>query len=265
VADLKPHKNKWRWAAGLLVLLIYVAGLGYLGAKQVVAGNEASPLLPDSAWGLILVCASEVILFGLAFLLFWILTRATKEDLKLRVENPLRLLRRGLLYSIGLRAFIAIILMVIMVLMGLTSHKTGRQLQDLRPQTENLVDFAALINDPLYFALAITLVSFVLGGFREELWRVSVFAACEQLLPARWSGAPGKIFAVIIAAIVFGLGHLSQGWGGVLMTGLLGVGLGWIIIRHNSLWEAALAHGFFDATSFSLLYLLARYFPEALK
>jgi membrane protease YdiL (CAAX protease family) len=71
--------------------------------------------------------------------------------------------------------------------------------------------------------------------------------------------------AVLLAAVVFGFGHLPQGWGGVYVTGLLGTALGWIMVRHDSIWEAVLAHGFFDASTFAFLYLLANYFPASLK
>jgi membrane protease YdiL (CAAX protease family) len=40
------------------------------------------------------------------------------------------------------------------------------------------------------------------------------------------------------------------------LTGVLGVGLGWILLAHRSLWVAVVAHGFFDATSLLLLRLL---------
>jgi membrane protease YdiL (CAAX protease family) len=70
--------------------------------------------------------------------------------------------------------------------------------------------------------------------------------------------------AVTIAALVFGLGHLPQGWGGVAVTAAMGLGLGLIMVLHRSIWEAVLAHGFFNATTFGLLYLLAKFFPEQL-
>jgi hypothetical protein len=34
------------------------------------------------------------------------------------------------------------------------------------------------------------------------------------------------------------------------------------MIHYRSIWEAALAHGFFDAASFALLYGLARFRPD---
>jgi len=260
----QPSLPKWRWAAGLSVLLLYVAGLGLLGSRQINPGDSTQPLLPDSIRGLLIVCGGELIFFSLVFGLFWILTRPTKADLRFNFANPVRIFRRGILYSIALRAFISVVMILTAILIAVVTHKTPQQLSQLRPRTENLVDFANLSNNPLYFLLTITVVSFVLGGFREELWRAGVLAACKHLLPASFPVKQGEFVAIVIAAIVFGLGHLPQGWGGVYVTGILGVALGWIMVRHGSIWEAALAHGFFDATTFALVYLLAKYFPSSL-
>ena len=79
------------------------------------------------------------------------------------------------------------------------------------------------------------------------------------------AGAIFMLAAVMIAAVVFGLGHLPQDWIAVGMIGLLGVGLGLILVFHRSLWDAVIAHGFFDAASFAMLYLLANLPPELLK
>ncbi|HTH46562.1 MAG TPA: CPBP family intramembrane glutamic endopeptidase, partial [Candidatus Limnocylindria bacterium] len=68
----------------------------------------------------------------------------------------------------------------------------------------------------------------------------------------RWGQAAG----ITLAAIIFGLGHVPQGPAGVLLTGLLGIGLGWAMTLHRSLWVAVLAHGFFDAASFLGLWAL---------
>jgi membrane protease YdiL (CAAX protease family) len=107
----------------------------------------------------------------------------------------------------------------------------------------------------------LTLVSFVLAGLREELWRAGVLAGLIGLFPGQFSTNPRKFIAVALAAIVFGLGHLPQGWGGVGLTACLGMGLGVIMVLHKSIWEAVFAHGFFNAASFTMLYVAAKYFP----
>jgi len=253
---------KLRWAAGLAVLLLYVAGLGYISSTQVDPGS--SPLLPKTVKGLLYVAGSELLFFAVIFGLYFVLARPTRDDLLLRWKSGLNPIGWGVVYSVALRVLIAVTVIVAALALKLLGNPAG-DISKMRPRTEMLIDFATLGNDPVYFLLTITLISFVLGGFREELWRAGVLAAFRHLFPDRLNNLKGQLIAVVSAACVFGLGHLSQGWGGVFVTGVLGLGLGYIMIRRQSIWEAALAHGFFDATTFAMLYLIVKYFPETLK
>jgi membrane protease YdiL (CAAX protease family) len=115
------------------------------------------------------------------------------------------------------------------------------------------VDVSALRDNPLYYWLTLTLVSFVLAGFTEELWRSAYLGGLRALWPRYFGSHLGQLGAVAIASISFGLGHLGQGWIAVGLTTLLGIGLGEIIVAHRSIWPAVIAHGMFDATSFGLL------------
>jgi membrane protease YdiL (CAAX protease family) len=115
------------------------------------------------------------------------------------------------------------------------------------------VDVSALRNNPLYFWLSVTLVSFVVGGLREELWRASFLAGMKALFPRQFGSLRGQIVAAFLAAIVFGLGHLLQGPIAACLAGILGFFLGVIMILHRSIWPAVIAHGMFDATSLALL------------
>jgi len=65
-------------------------------------------------------------------------------------------------------------------------------LQGLRPKVEAMVDVAAL-QDPVYFALMLTLVSFVLAGFREELWRAGMVALLGRVMPGWFGGQRGNM------------------------------------------------------------------------
>ena len=131
-------------------------------------------------------------------------------------------------------------------------------LDRFRPKVENVLNLEAL-RDPVYLITVVTLVSFVVAGLREELWRAGMMAALLALLPARWRNWRGQTVAITFAAVIFGLGHLPQGPAGVLLTGLLGLGLGGIMTFHRSLWIAVLAHGLFDATSFLGIWALQHY------
>lgn len=93
----------------------------------------------------------------------------------------------------------------------------------------------------------------MVAGLREELWRASFLAGLRTLWPRQFGSKVGQVCAVFIAAIVFGMAHLSMGILAALFAGVLGAGLGLIMVFHRSIWPAVLAHGFFDATSMALL------------
>jgi membrane protease YdiL (CAAX protease family) len=102
-------------------------------------------------------------------------------------------------------------------------------------------------------------VIFVVAGFREELWRAGVLAGFAALWPSRFGSIKGQLLAVGIAAVLFGIGHFSQGALAVVMTAVLGFLLGVIMVFHRSIWPAVLAHGAFNATSFLVLPLVGEY------
>jgi membrane protease YdiL (CAAX protease family) len=122
-----------------------------------------------------------------------------------------------------------------------------------RPGIESMVDVKALRENPAYLWLTLTVVSFVVAGLREELWRSSFLAGMKTLWPHQFGSTIGQVCAVFIAAIIFGLAHLSMGILAALMGGLLGLSLGLIMVFHRSIWPAVFAHGFFDATSMALI------------
>jgi membrane protease YdiL (CAAX protease family) len=262
--QLEAPRAKWRWGVHVALLAMYVIGLGVAGAllrHDSDKGTTTSAMPPDFH-SLVLMCAGEMAAFLMVFGLAWVFSRARRDELFLKWRGGFAPILWGFIYSVALRAVIMIVTLAILVPVALT--KGEKAIQDLRPKTEATVDMQAL-KDPAYIAFALTVVSFVVAGFREELWRAGMLAGLAGLAPALFSSRKGQYFAVAIAAVIFGLGHLPQGWGGVVITGVLGLGLGWIIVRHQSAWEAILAHGFFDAMTFAGLYVLVKYFPEALK
>jgi len=115
------------------------------------------------------------------------------------------------------------------------------------PDVGPVVDVPALRHDPVYLLFVVTVASFVLGGFREELWRAA-FWRVSATLARYFGGRKGELMAVLVAAVLFGAGHLVQGPIAAVMAGLLG--LGWCDHGFPSL---ALAGGncsrMFDATS----------------
>jgi membrane protease YdiL (CAAX protease family) len=210
--------------------------------------------LPNSPVWLLFSAAIEATLFAVLFGLAWLGSRASGEDLRLRWRGRGHPILLGFAYSLGLRIalfFLVIFIVVFLMILGIPPEEL---MEKLRPKTEAMIDPKAL-TDPLYFILLVTAVSFVLGGLREELWRAGVLVGLAKVFPRTFSGPWGQWGAVVLVAVMFGMGHLYQGWAGAGMTFVLGLGLGAIMILHRSIWEAALAHGFFDAGTMVLLYL----------
>ena len=103
-----------------------------------------------------------------------------------------------------------------------------------------------------HFILWIVLVALFAAGLGEELlWRGFLM---DRL--ARLGGLRGRMWLVIfVQAVLFGLPHFYQGLGGVIITGVVGVGFGWLRFRFGgNLWACILAHMAVDTIMMSLSY-----------
>lgn len=103
-----------------------------------------------------------------------------------------------------------------------------------------------------HFVLWILLVAVFAAGIGEELlWRGFLMDRLSRL-----DGLRGNMWLIIgIQAVLFGLPHLYQGLGGVIITGVVGVGLGWLRYRcGGSLWACIIAHVAVDVIMMSLSY-----------
>jgi membrane protease YdiL (CAAX protease family) len=260
--SLAPLVSPARWWFHLLLLAAYPIALGVI--PSLMGGREGVTLLPKSTSGLLTVMGVELSIFAVIFAFAWISSRASCDQLLLRWRGGIRPLWTGFLYSIALRVLIAVALMAVALAALITHGADPETLNKLRPRTEVVVDPHALTSDPIYFLLTLTFVSFGVAGLREELWRGAMLAGLGALFPGWYATLRGRVAAVSIAAVIFGLGHLPQGWAGCGVTAVLGLGLGVIMVRHDSIWEAVFAHGFFNATTFLLLYWLSLKHPELL-
>jgi membrane protease YdiL (CAAX protease family) len=255
--------SRGRWWVFLLILTGYPLAVGLISLTST--NGNSDPVLPRTVQGALLVGGAELAIFGVVFALAWLASRASTEQLCLKWRGGFWPFLRGFGYSIALRVVIAIVsVAAILIARGIFGADES-QLKQAVPRVQAVVDVKALAADPVYFMVMLTFVSFVVAGLREELWRAGMLAGLRTLFPEKFQSKAGGLLAVSIIALAFGLGHLPQGWGGVALTTLLGIGLGAIIVLHRSIWDAVLAHGFFDATSFVMLYLIARFFPDVLQ
>ena len=247
---------RWRWWLHVIllgILPVIVGVMGYLGRHRTIA------LLPPTAAGLLQVCLLEMGFFAVVFAVAWLISRANAQQMLLPWRDGVMPLLLGFAGSIALRLLVMVLLMPIAIVWLLLNGKGASQLQQMRPGTEHLLDATALVRSPVYFVLCLTLVSFVVAGLREELWRAGLLAGFKALFPRQFETWRGRVIAVAVVSLLFGSGHTVQGWLGVCATTLLGMGLGAIMLWRRSIWEAVIAHGFFDASTFVALYFLTKY------
>lgn len=246
--------SRARWLTHLLLIGIYPIALGLLGLGRF---ESRGPALTHSTRGLLITCGIELAVFGIIFVLGWLFSRASGEQLLLRWRPRHWAIPLGLGYSVGLRlgvALVAVFIFTVMLVFGVVTPDQAQVFaRNNQPDVSALVDVPAMRHNPVYFWLTITFVSFVVAGLREELWRSGVLAGMRTLWPGAFGSKPGQIAAIAIASVAFGLGHLTLGPMGVASATLLGLGLGAIMVLHQSIWPAVIAHGAFDATTFALL------------
>lgn len=262
----RPPVAHWRWWMHLIVLASFPLAAGLMG---ILLSDRTGALLPVSVAGLLRVTARELIFFAGIFAVAWAFSRVNRRQLLLQWRGRAMPAVWGAAYSVVLRMLI--MALTTTVVAGWMLYKmmvAGNRPQELkpsfRPEVEHLVNANALAADPVYFVLMLTLVSFVLAALREELWRAGMLAGINALFPRLMNKFSGQVTAIFIVAVLFGLAHTTQGWPGVLVTTVLGAGLGAIMVWHGSIWEAVIAHGFFNAASFTFLYVMAKYSPDLL-
>lgn len=254
---------KWRWWVHLVVLSLLPALPGITGLLRTVGAD--TKLLPDDVHGLVAISIQSMGMLAVLFGIAWLASRITAGQLLLKWRGSWQPVAWGFVGSIALRFAVFILAAAATIFWMIIRGMREPELQKVGSASQHVVNAAVLVHDPLYFALTLSLISFAVAGFREELWRAGMLAGLRALFPRFMSRRLGQVICVCIIGVLFGFGHTIQGWAGVGLTTLLGIGLGAIMVWRQSLWEAAIAHGFFDASTFVLLYLLAKYFPDALK
>lgn len=215
------------------------------------------PALSSRASGLLFVSGGELLFFVLFFLVAWLASRASRDELMLRWRPGWWVVPLGLGYSVGLRFALGIAAAVVMTILVASQVVTIEKVQQFtevnRPDVESMVSVQAMQHDPAYYWLTVTLVSFVVAGLREEMWRAGMLAAMRGLWPRVFGSRVGQCAAIALIAIAFGAMHLRMGVIATIGAGILGLLLGFIIVLHKSIWPAVIAHGLFDATTFAIL------------
>ncbi len=244
---------RFRWAIHLAIM----ASLPLIAGLAGKASQGTGPALTDNVRGLLVVTGFEILFFAAIFGLAWLFSRATRDDLLLRWRPGYWVLPLGVVYSVAIRLLVGVVFLFATVLFMLVTRTSMTAVQSFadshRPKVESLVDLNALAHNPMYFWLTLVLVSPVVGGLREELWRSSFLAGLRALWPRAFSSNGGGIFGAAVAALFFGAGHYPQGWLAMGMITIVGFLLGVIMVLHRSIWPSVVAHGLFDVASMAAL------------
>lgn len=243
------------WALHVLILALFPLLAAGGGAKRAAVGRQVEAALPAGVTPLLIVGTLQVLLFLGLLGLAWVFSRFRAKDLYWGGWRGIETATQGLFYSLAMRIGLgALVALVVLVAMGLGNSREAVEafLKEQGAGTGRLVSLEAVRN-PAYLVVLSSFISFGVAGLCEELWRAGMLAGLIRLMPPRWSAGFRLALALLFSSCLFGAGHVVQGPLAILLTAALGVVLGAIMLRHNSIWPAVMAHGFFNATSFLMV------------
>ncbi len=224
------------------VAVVYFVGSSLPAIPTIVehvrSGAQGEPVLGSA------VVASTVMLgMSLALILCWAwLKRDRVVGEAFNLSSP----PIGWVRTIGWAAAATFVIFLIFGLGGAAVEALGFG----APDPGFLLDLVT--ESPAMFALWIVGVAWLAAGTGEEL----LYRGFLMDRLSRLAGLRDKMWLVIvIQAVLFGLPHAYQGWGGVIVTGTVGLFLGWLRVRMNgNLWACVLAHAAVDTLAMSLAY-----------
>lgn len=110
-----------------------------------------------------------------------------------------------------------------------------------------------LLQGNLLLTLFVLVFSWLLAAFGEEMvFRGYLFQRFADLFP---NDSRRLIFALVLSAALFSLGHLYQGVTGLIDTFLAGIVLGGLyLFSGQNLWLPILTHGVINTAGFLLIY-----------
>ena len=243
---------RWRWFVGTLTVGAFPFAAALSSTVRVKRNGGGEATLPSSVEGLLFAGAFQLAIILLFFGVGWLFSRATRAELWMHWRKGIAPIWQGALYSIGLRFLPILPFMFIAIVMAILGYKpdaAAHWLNANKPQTDGIGD-SIRAGSVLYKALMLSFFSFLVAGFGEELWRVATMRGLIEIAPRTMSPFAKNAIAVVVSALVFGIGHLYQGVVGVGVTAFIGIALGAITLHHRSIWPAVIAHGCFDAASF---------------
>jgi len=120
----------------------------------------------------------------------------------------------------------------------------------LPPKNPSAIDMSIYFKDPASMLIWL-FIGVYGGGLVEELQRIFIMTRFEL----QW-GRMGLIIAIIVHAVIFGMGHLYQGSATAIGTGVLGIMNSLVYLRRRSALETISCHAFFDVIGILLAFFI---------
>ena len=205
--------------SGLPTQLLVFQLLTYFGMTSQAA---------DGGWAPAFVVSMALIDMVLVLLLIGVFLRAHGEPLSEFVVGPRRPGREVLL---GMTLIPAAFVQVIVVLAVILAIRPALHNVDVNP-------FERMLQTPRDAAI-FAVVAMLAGGVREEVQRAFIVRRFDQYLG-------GALIGIVIYSIVFGLGHIEQGYAAAIATGSLGATWAIVYWRRQSIIAPLISHAGFN-------------------
>jgi membrane protease YdiL (CAAX protease family) len=198
--------------------------------QSVMVQAGWSPLTAGGTFSLPFIVTMSLADTALLIVLMVVLTRAHGESVSKLWLGRRPVLREALL---GLAAVPVVFVLVVLLLNALRTAAPWLHNVPTNP-LENLARGGALN------AVAFGLVAILAGGVREELQRAFLLHRFETHLGGATAG-------VVVLSLLFGLGHLLQGWDAAITTGVLGAFWAVMYLRRRSSVAPLVSHAGFNS------------------
>ena len=209
-----------------------VAALGLFILSGVAAGSGAA-LLPEGLRISVVVTLQGVLaLVVVGALLAW--RRQRWSDIGLSGLRLRDLARGALAFAACLGANVVLVYALY-----------GASPETVEMHSERLGSLSRQFAADMSLPWLVVVLGFV-GVYEEVFARGFLLTRCRSLVGGTWG-------PVLISSLLFGLGHLYQGWIGVGQTTLIGVVLAFLTLRWGTLWPAIIAHALLDIVSMVMM------------
>jgi CAAX protease family protein len=182
----------------------------------------------DGGWAPAFIVSMALVDMVLVLLLIGVFLRAHGEPLSEFVVGPRRPGREVLL---GVALIPAAFFQVIVVLTVILAIRPSLHNVEVNP-------FERMLQTPRDAAI-FAVVAMLAGGLREEVQRAFIVRRFNQYLG-------GAVVGIVVYSLVFGLGHIEQGYAAAIATGSLGATWGIVYWRRQSIIAPIVSHAGFN-------------------